>query len=396
MSTRTDASSFHAVLRRLRGRWRASRPLALSAVAGLLATALPACGDLDDVTTVKDLRVLAIRAEPAGFLVDVDNPGTGMNPDWQATLTALVVDPTGVGQTVEMKALGCPDYLDTITAATGTATRTCPSTPPDVPEPLKANLTSREPVGSPAVVAPTPADGFTYLPPVQFGLTTDQLGYFFQPPNTGVPIIDNALTNNRTFGLDAITSFTFTRGTQSVEVIKRVVYWPRLDPSLYPGQTPNKNPEIPGITFFGARNDTTGDPELPLVGTPELSIARGDKLFVLPAKIFADGSREDSEAEDYVFYQKDHEMNGAIVATKAKEYLRYTFFATAGTFSPAERDSELSPFFTSKDGRVHLDSEYTLPKLADLPADNNVTIWVVVRDERAGVGWSSKTIRVVP
>jgi hypothetical protein len=36
------------------------------------------------------------------------------------------------------------------------------------------------------------------------------------------------------------------------------------------------------------------------------------------------------------------------------------------------------------------------PDAQHLPADGNVTIWIVVHDERAGQGWISKSLRVLP
>ncbi len=349
------------------------------------------CGNLDDVTTVKDLRVLAIQAEPAGFLVDLDAPG-GSDRDWQATLTALVVDPTGLNQTVQIPAaLGCPDYIDTITAATGTTTRVCSPTLLNVPDPtVQAALASTPlvPVGGLSVGA-TPDGGFAFLPTFQYGLSTTQLALLFGSPTTGVAQVDAALANNRTFGLDAIASFTFTRGDQSVQAIKRVVYWPRLDPAQYPDQAPNQNPSISGVSFFKSRNSATGEPEDAYTAgeVPELSVSRGDKLVVLPAA---------ATAETYTFYEKDRDHGGAIVTATAQELLRYDFFATAGTFSPAERESKLSALVTSPDGQVHLDSQYNPPDAKHLPADGDVTIWIVVHDERAGVGWTSTTIRVGP
>jgi len=363
-------------------------------VTGIFCLGLAACGDLDDVTTIKDLRVLAIRADPPAFVVDVANPG-GVDQG-PAKLTALVVDPTGAGQTVVVKpALGCPDYLDTITAATGNRTRVCSPTPLDIPDPtLKAALSSTSLVPDDGLTVQAnvaPDDPFTFSPTFQYGFTTSQLALFFSSASTGNAAIDQALANNRTFGLDAITSFTFTRAGQTAEAIKRVVYWPKIDPAIDPNQAPNKNPHIDSLSFFRARNEMTGDLEMPYGDgeVPELSLTRGDKLYVLPVS-------PEGTAEEYTFYEKDHDMGGAIVATKATELLRYNFFATAGTFSPAGRRSKLSPFFTSPDGKVHLDSEYNPPKEKDLPADGNVTIWVVVHDERAGVDWIPGHIRVVP
>lgn len=369
-----------------------SRSLGRCALIGTALACAVSCGNLDDVTTVKDLRVLAIQAQPAGFLVDLDAPGAGSDADWQSTLTALIVDPTGLNQTVQVTAaLGCPDYLDAITAATGTTTRVCSPTPLNLPDPnLQAALASTPLVPPSGVsVPPTPDGSFTFLPTFQYGLTAAQLGLLFGTPDTGVAQVDNALMNNRTFGLDAIASFTFARGDQTAQAVKRVVYWPKLDPALYPGQAPNQNPAISGVTFFKGRDSATGQPQDPYPDgeVPELSLSRGDRLYVLPAE---------ATAETYTFYKKDREHGGAIVAATAQELLRYDFFATAGTFSPAERQSQLSALVTSPDGQVHLDSQYNPPDAKDLPADGNVTLWVVVHDERAGAGWISTTIRVVP
>ncbi len=368
--------------------WRWS----LRCLVALASVGAAACGNLDDVTTVKDLRVLAIQAEPAGFLVDVNDPGAGSDADWRATLTALVVDPTGLNDTVQVTAaLGCPDYLDAITAATGTTTRVCSPTPVPLPDPTLQAALASTPLVPPSgeSVPPTPDGGFTYLPTFQYGLSTAQLALLFASPPAGVAQVDTVLTNNRTFGLDAIASFTFTRGDQSAPAVKRVVYWPKLDPALYPGQAPNQNPAISDVSFFRSRDSATGDPQDPLAPgeVPELSLAAGDDLYVLPAE---------ATAETYTFYAKDRDHGGAIVATTAEELLRYDFFATAGTFSPAERQSKPSALITSPDGRVHLDSQYKPPDAQHLPTDGNVTIWIVVHDERAGVGWISRTIRVVP
>ncbi|MES1206757.1 MAG: hypothetical protein ABUS79_12545, partial [Pseudomonadota bacterium] len=242
--------------------WCAPWPMAV-----VLAGFAMSCGNLDDVTTVKDLRVLAIQAEPAGFLVDPNDPGAGSDSDWQATVTALVVDPTGLNQTLQVTtALGCPDTIDTITAATGTATRVCSPTPLALPDPtLAAALASTSLVPpSGESVPPTPDGGFTFLPAVRYGLDTSQLALLFATPDTGNAQIDGVLTNNRTFGLDAITSFTFTRGDQTAQAVKRVVYWPKLDPAVYPGQAPNQNPTISDVAFFRSRNGVTAQPEDPV------------------------------------------------------------------------------------------------------------------------------------
>jgi hypothetical protein len=48
-------------------------------------------------------------------------------------------------------------------------------------------------------------------------------------------------------------------------------------------------------------------------------------------------------------------------------------------------------------GHIPIDSQWKAPKKAsDLPADGNVTIWVVTRDERGGVSWSSRGFVIGP
>ena len=114
-------------------------------LAAVLAVGAAACGELDNVTTVHDLRVLGVKCDPAGFLVDRDNPGN-MLPDsaWQAQITALVVDPLAPNQMLEVSAAGCPDYIDAITSATLQGSKLCP--PPDatsqIPAPIGPALTT--------------------------------------------------------------------------------------------------------------------------------------------------------------------------------------------------------------------------------------------------------------
>src|SRR5262245_10082767 len=128
----------------MRARMRRGLITTLAATLAPLGLTGVACGDLDDVTTVKDLRVLAVKDEPAGILVDLDQPALMPDADLRATLTALVVDPRGDGQTLTYFAAGCPDYIDTITAATGTQSKICPS--PDatseIPAPIGPALTT--------------------------------------------------------------------------------------------------------------------------------------------------------------------------------------------------------------------------------------------------------------
>jgi len=51
------------------------------ATVSLLALGLAACGELPNPTTVKDLRVIGVKCEPAGFLVDLQNIYNAQNPE---------------------------------------------------------------------------------------------------------------------------------------------------------------------------------------------------------------------------------------------------------------------------------------------------------------------------
>ena len=78
-----------------------------------------------------------------------------------------------------------------------------------------------------------------------------------------------------------------------------------------------------------------------------------------------------------------------------RELLRFYFYATAGKFDPNLQFSELSPVVTS--GMLHTDAEWLPLVNADaVPPSGQVTIWIVVHDERAGTAWAKRTINVVP
>jgi hypothetical protein len=375
----------------------ASRSARALATLAALALGAPACGELDDVTTIKDLRVLAVQAEPPGFLVPLDSPAS--IPATEATFTALVVDPKGNAAILGVSAEACPDYIDTITAATGKSTKLCPG--PDVtnrlPPPLDTALATKTLI---ADTAPMPS-AIEYNPTVKYGLTAAQVDLFFAKMPTGVPTIDMSVAYNRDFSTDAIVTFDFTLGAEKASALKRVVYWPELTPDLLVApalvakpdgpkcptqQVANQNPKLTRIDLFrhrvdGVPTDLVTDP------TPTLSIAAMDELYVQPVP-------DPSAAESYYLRVRNKDK-GTIGTDCRKELLTFQFFTTAGTMSPGDRQSEV-PAFLSASTILRTDSRLNPPKAADLSADGKVTLWVVARDERAGVGWLSRTIIVTP
>jgi len=363
----------------------------------LAALALAGCGNLDDVTTVKDLRVLAVRAEPAGFLVPLDAPDSLAPHDLQATLTALVVDPQGQGRTLTFTGLACPDYLSTVQPLEGQASRACPdpAATAALPPPLDTALAATPLATADLPGQALPVSAIEYHPQVTFGLTPAQLGLFFLPTVTGDAEVDATIAYDRDFGMDAIVDLTFQLGDESARVLKRLVYWPLLPPAEVPAtftqpQLPNHNPRLIDLQFFRHRDATTGEIMDPYPDTaPTLSLAAKDKLFVLPVPA-------PDAAERYLLRVRNTQTNVVETEDVARELLTYQFYATAGTFSPDTRQSEPSPILSPSDGRVHIESEYQPPKATELPADGQVTVWVVIRDERAGTSWDSRTFVITP
>jgi hypothetical protein len=390
---------------------RAASFVVAAAVAG-------GCGNLDDVTTVKDLRVLAVRADPPGFLVDLQNPGGGLsNTDLQATLTALVVDPKGASQTVTYYANGCPDVIiDAITSATNQGTKICPD--PNAPSQLPPEFASFAPLlqtqvvvapdqpgsATPATSADAAAGGIEYhpaLPP--FGFTTQQLALFFSTATTGDPVVDQTIAYNRDFGVAAALNITYLLGSEQATAVKRIVYWPNLssDPTLAATippdvpqpEVPNHNPLIDHLELYRARNPDSGNPEPTSMlnpATDSVSIGNKDKLYVLP--VFTP-----DQVEIYPLRVRNDQVQPAQIETQsAKELLVFDFYTTAGTFSPAFRQNA-PPIFSPSGTAIHVDSELQLPSVDKLPPGGAPTdIWVVVHDERGGSSWAHTTVIITP
>ncbi len=361
------------------------------AAAIVLATSMStsACGDLDDITTVKDLRVLAVRAEKSGFLIDLADPGAVADPaDLQTTLTALVVDPTSGGQEITFSALGCPDFIDAITSATGQSTRVCapagqPPTP-GLPPDLAMALATVE-IAPSTPTAPTAAGGIEYQPVVPaFGFSPTQIRLFFTP-QPAIPALDQSIAYNRDFGIDAIVDLSFNRGDQWASAIKRVVYWPDLR-AEDPSEVPNQNPGIMAIEFFRTRNSRTGELSEPWLTMPVVSIGAKDKLYVRPVPA--------PDAVEHYPLRVRNTATRQVETRMMEELLVFDFFTTAGTFSPSERDNQ--PPILDPNAPIRLDSQLNLPALKDVPASGMVDLWIVAHDERAGSDWAHASIMITP
>lgn len=378
----------------------------LKAIA-VLALGASACGELPAESNVVDLRVLGIKSEPAGFLINLDDLGSLTDAQLQAQLTALVVDPSGQGMELQLtSAVGCPDYIDTITSASmqmsASGAKLCP--PPDatsaIPPPIGPLLTTTT-IVSPDMPQPSQPDDaqmYQWEPQVSFGLRADQIQAFFSPPDPNLPgTLNTSLMYNRAFGTPGIVNLTFGVNGETVTAIKNVVYWPQLN---YPGEQPNKNPSLgvaadptaPKIRFYSHRDDMTGNPDQPLPDDqmPTFSISRGDKLYVEP------NYPEAVESYRILIHNGTDPPDVFVERVVDRELIRFYFYTSRGKFDPEIQFSELSPILTG--GTLHTDSEWLPPmKHDDLPTGGEiVTIWLVTHDERAGTDWASRPILLIP
>lgn len=166
-------------------------------------------------------------------------------------------------------------------------------------------------------------------------------------------------------GLPVKVELRVSRGEYSTSAIKRVVYGYILPP----GKWPNNNPEITELLVDGK----------PLPASWE--VEAGVKVTLLPKSPSWD-------KEDYlvVTFSADTQkcLSGQSFegcSKKLTEYLSYAYFATSGKIWFPRTGGKPRPFITDK--KVEdISSDWT-PE----PGVGTATLWIVVRDDRGGVGW---------
>jgi hypothetical protein len=313
----------------------------------------------DNSTTIKDLRLIAVRADPPEFLVDLPavmaNPALlGELPTFE--LTPLVLDPRGGGREVQYQVQACGNRPD---------------------ERARGSDNGPGRVNDSIAQAPCP-DGA--LPVAAGSAVADEEGRVpiqvtFRPTLELLTqaVMDDPLSLE--LGLPITLSFTIRAGAEQVVAVKRVLFTPQLTPD----QIPNRNPEITHLSFRAGRDEdlTTLQPEAP----PSVPL-RG-RLRFLPAP---------AEAEPYRARAFSRDERRFITEEIPEETLRYAFYATQGTFSPGGASTFPSPL--RSDPMDDIESTYEAP--AELPADGSseVFIYVVVRDERGGASFIRGRLRI--
>jgi hypothetical protein len=352
-----------------------------------LVLLLGACTpDFEDLTHVKDLRVLGVGADTPELLVEsgpiamqphlCPDPATSMALRAEVaghlpaqfptvTLRPLVADPHGGGRPIHYTVVAC-------VSATGTQD----------PEAGGGGMRPggvRDTVGRGVCDAPaqlmgdvTPAPGEVTVPiEVRFPLSPELLLAAVADDPLGI-----------IYGLPLTVQVTVSAGDEQVIARKRILFTLRLTPD----QAPNQNPLIPQLSF---RRGSDGAPmmfDLANPGAMPPEVHLGEELRIEPAA----GTKEMYPT------RIGERATGCTNIERETEALRYAFFATSGTFAPRTTNTEPPLILTDVPAAHRLESTYRAPKV--LAADENplVHVWVVTRDERAGASWVEVLLRLVP
>jgi hypothetical protein len=363
------------------------------------ALAASACTSFEDVSTVVDLRVLGVVAEPSEIILTITglptDPAAPIDPAALAIdpasippvrLTPLIVDPPAqaAGRAVTYSVTACPNnpYGASPPMSMGGGGGPDPSggARSSVGSTLCTGVANAWPLGA-NLAADTPLD--LQLTPEQLltafkaDVFLDQYGQVHGGFDLGMPL---------NLQLDV------TDGVDATIAVKRVLFWA----AMLPGQKPNVAPTIPRIDQYRDRDEDTWAPVGPLTPFQEgepTRVALGTKLYLRP-------ELPPDVVEGYVTTVISRDPpHRAVPITVARERIRYAFYATAGTFNPARTVSELVP---GVPGTVHLESAYAPPASLDEVAPDPVTgqrlvsVWIVVRDDRGGESWVTRRIALDP
>jgi hypothetical protein len=345
-----------------------SRLVGRSVVLTLLAGSTACGGDLPSPTVVDDLRVLAVRAEPPEVLVErVDGRQTQPAP---VSFQAVVVDPRGASMVYHWRF--CP-VESTQTCADFDARRA--AAPPELQPALDA---ARAQNSAGEATAAAAVDTFTVEIP------EDLFRYH---------LISSGLGLGNGSWVSAV--LRVAAGAQTVEAQKRVVLNARdlsaWNPELQrfgwqvcvPGapvagcvplapRTPNHNPEIAAVEV--ARSARAGAPFTTRPDGP-LSLEPGEVIRLRPVLA------PDAE-ERYQTVTSTLQASDLTVVDRTEEAV-VSWFATAGKFGAEQTTAQLTKT---------LDNTFTAPLTP--PAGGRLSVFVVVRDQRGGEGWTSLEVVV--
>lgn len=347
------------------GQGGARRALVVRAgLVGALCLAPFGCApSFDDIWEVKDLRVLAIQAEPpevllrdAPNILDRDTTTIAWPP---VMVSALATDPRDPGREVDWQVWAC----------TAEEREGC-STDAALRWPLR-----RDDGGDCVLAADLDRDG----PAMRSAL--DNIGCRFTPSVEMVRASLEADPYQGFGGIPLTVEFRLLDGDNPpVRAYKRLVYTLPLDYSPIPAaKQANANPVIAGLLA----DDQALDLEVGLRATA------GQAVVLLP--VVSEGSKE-----SYVVVEAKDPLQLApgespFTERTLEESLSYSYFVSAGALSHAETGGRPSPFFENK----KID-DITTTWTAPAEGSGEATLWLVVRDDRGGVTWTSVPLTWVP
>jgi hypothetical protein len=318
-----------------------ARVLALAAVAAAAA----GCVDIpDDPTTVHDLRVMGIAMDPPELMAPVCPTVTSngisipqqdlVTYTAQVTLTALLVDPAGGGRPISYELFACSSLGD----------RTCEK------ESETVLVTSGQ----------TTAGVFTY---------TFQPGTVVLP--NGTPLLAQVLENDTVYhGLGGIrVPLVLHVGAQGEEIFAQKIML--YSCQFFPDQRANLTPELPGLQMNGA--EWPKDPGI-------LALSGRGPFRTLPDDLTA--------LEESYVVPSIPDQEGNVSRIDLVESWKLSWYTDYGTFSSATTGG------TDAAGRESRhNNEWQLPAT---PEERDVTYWVVVRDGRGGLSWSTWRAHYTP
>jgi hypothetical protein len=367
---------------------------------------LGACTDFENPTTVIDLRMLAVAAEPSEIILNVDISDPMMptldpasNPP--IMLTPLIADPVGDGRELLYTIRACPNNpfaaappsggqgggaFPSGGARTTVGSALCEDGAPNTWTLISGTIPPRDPTLA----------ALTVQPAVEVHPDMDQLTRAFMADI--FPDQFGNLHGGFDLGMPFTFDITIDAGTEQIRGIKRVLYWAQR---INAAQVANKTPLIDKLSAFYTRDEETFEPVEVLEdivppdptrpAEPTFTVQAGKRsVWIMPSP---------GVAEPFETTVIDPDTHRAVPFTVERETLRYRFFATAGTFTPAMTSSERNPAFDVL-APIRIESEYTLPTADQIPTDANghatVTIWVVVRDDRGGESWQERRLLITP
>jgi hypothetical protein len=322
-----------------------------AACAAWLATA--ACGSFQDPNVVVDLRVLAMRAEPADQVIDVDLTRPVVPAELLAQLVptqvcALIADPA-LDRRLAWSVTMCPLTLDD----------RCDSDRPQIA--LGAGV-----LDDPDTTLPAPGLCVTVMPDAS--LLTVLIDVVQGDTLRGLGGIDYAVELR--VGGEAADRNLDQYATKTL----------RVSPRIPANRAQNHNPRIDHVD---ARLGDAAPVVLPLGRCGEnpapYALAPETKLRLTPVE--PDGTRE-----VYVVPTLDGR------SASFTESVTYQWIAGAGGYSkgstggPHDISGNPAPLF----------SDYKSPAARDLDGPTDIALWIIQRDERLGLTWYESCLRVAP